>query len=74
MRVRLKIIVFGVVRTVTQSMEKGVEELEIGERIATKQTELLRSPRILRKIQETWVDYGHSDSGEIPSTNAGEKN
>ena len=45
------IVAFG---TVTKGLQKGMEDLEVGERVETVQTtSLLRTARILRMVQET---------------------
>ena len=47
-------IVIGAFGTVTKGLLKGVEDLELGGRVETIQTTaLLRSARILRRVQET---------------------
>ena len=44
-------------RNNSQSLEKGLDDLEIRGRVETIQTtELLRSVRILRRVLETWGD------------------
>ena len=48
---------FGALGTVTKGLALGQEELEIRVRVETIQTKaLLKSARILRRIQETWGD------------------
>ena len=43
--------------TVTKGLLKGLEDLEVGGRVDTIQTTtLLRTARILRRVQETWGD------------------
>ena len=43
--------------TVTKGLLKGLENLKIGGRVETIQsTVLLRTARILRRVQETWGD------------------
>ena len=43
--------------TVTKGLLKGLEDLEIGGLVETIQTTaLLRTARILRRVQETWGD------------------
>ena len=50
-------IVISVLGTVTEGLLKGLEELEIRGRVETIQTTaLLRSARILRRVQETCGD------------------
>ena len=47
-------IVIGALGTVTKTLIKGLEDLEIRERVETIQTTaLLRSAKILRRVQET---------------------
>ena len=58
-------IVFGVLGTVTKGLVQGLEDLEIRGRVETIQTTaLLRSARILRRVQETCCQ---SDSSENSS-------
>ena len=65
-------IVNGALGTVTKGYLKGLEELEVGERVETIQTTtLLRTARILRRVLETCC---HSNSSERPSANADVKN
>ena len=50
-------IVIGAFGTVTKRLLKGLEDLEVGERVETIQTTaLLRTTRILRRVLETWGD------------------
>ena len=50
-------IVIGALGTITKGSLKGLEDLEIGGRVETIQTTaLLRTARILRRVQETWGD------------------
>ena len=43
--------------TITKGLLKGLEDLEVGERVETIQmTALLRKARILRRVQEAWGD------------------
>ena len=57
MQVTIKPIVIGAFGTVTKVLLKGLEDLEIGGRVETIQTTtLLRTARILRRVQETWGD------------------
>ena len=68
-------IVFGAFGTVTIWLLKGLKDLEIKERVETIQTTaLLRTVRILRRVQETWRDLCYSDSSERPSALADVKN
>ena len=57
MEVTIISILFGPLDTVTQELVLWLENLEIKRRVETIQTTaLLRSPRILRRILETWRD------------------
>ena len=50
-------IVIGTFGTVTKWSLKGQEDLEVGGRVETVQTTaLLRTVKILRRVQETWGD------------------
>ena len=50
-------IVIRALGTVTKGLAQGLGDLEIGRRVETIQTiALLRSARILRRVQETWRD------------------
>ena len=72
MKVSVIPIVTSTFSTVTKGLVQGLEDLEIRGRVETIQTTvLLRSARILRRIQETCC---HSDSCGKPSVNAGVKN
>ena len=54
MKVTVILIVVGVLGTVTKGQVQGQEDMEIIGRVETIQTtELLRSARILRRVQET---------------------
>ena len=54
MRVTVIPLVIGALGTVPKGLERGLVELEIRERIETiETTALLRSARILRRVQET---------------------
>ena len=65
-------IVFGDLGTVTKGLVEGLEDLKIRGQVETIQTTvLLRSARILKRVQETCC---HSNSIEKPSANAGVKN
>ena len=65
-------VVIGVFGTVTKGLLKGLEDLEVGERLETIQTiALLRTARILRRVLETCC---HSNSSERPSVNTDVKN
>ena len=53
MKVTIVPIVIGALGTVTKGLLKGLEDLEAGGRVETIQTtELLRTARILRRVQE----------------------
>ena len=57
MQVTVTPIVIGAFGTVTKGLQKGLEDLEVGGRMETIQTTaLLRTARILRRVQETWRD------------------
>ena len=57
MKVTIVPIVVGALGTVTKGLLKGLEDLEIGERVASIQTTaLLRTARILRRVLETKED------------------
>ena len=48
-------IVIGAFGTVTKGLLKGLEDSEVGRRVATIQTTaLLKTARILRRVLETW--------------------
>ena len=54
MKVTIIPIVIGAFGTVTKGLLKGLENLEVGGRMETIQTTtLLRTARILRRVQET---------------------
>ena len=54
MQVTIIPIVIGAFGTVTKGLLKGLEDLEVGGRVETIQTTaLLRTARILRRVQET---------------------
>ena len=68
MQVTIIPIVIGAFGTVTKGLLKGLEDLEVGKWVETIQTTaLLRTARILRRLEET---YCYSDSSEKPSANA----
>ena len=57
MKVTIVPIVIGAFGTITEGLLKGLEDLEVGGRVETIQTTaLLRTARILRRVQETWED------------------
>ena len=67
MPVTIIVIVISLFGTITKGLLK-----EVGRRVETIQTTaLLRTARILRRVQETCC---HSNSSERPSANADEKN
>ena len=52
---KVTIIPIGAFGTVTKEILKGLEDLEVGGRVETIQTTaLLRTARILKRVQETW--------------------
>ena len=54
MKVTIILIVTGAFGTVTKGLFKGLEDLEVGGRVETIQTTaLLKTTRILRRVQET---------------------
>ena len=54
MQVTIIPIVIGAFGTVTKALLKGLEDLDIGGRVETiRTTALLRTARILRRVQET---------------------
>ena len=54
MLVKIIAIVIGAFGTVTKGLLKGLEDLEVGGQVETMQTTaLLRTARILRRVQET---------------------
>ena len=72
MKVTIIPIVIGAFGTVTKGLLKGLEDLEVGGRLETiLTTALLKSARILRRVQETCC---HSISSERPSASADVKN
>ena len=72
MKMTIVPIVIGALGTITKGLLKGMEDMEVGGQVETIQrTALLRTARILRRVLETW---GHSNSGEKPSTNTDVKN
>ena len=57
MRLKVIPIIVAALGSVSKSLEKGLEELEISERIETIQTTVfLKSIRILKRVLETCVD------------------
>ena len=57
MKVTIVPILIGALGTITKGLLKGLEDLEIGERVETIQTTaLLRTAGILRRVLETWGD------------------
>ena len=58
MKVTITPIVIGALRTVTKGLLKGLNDLEFGGPVETIQTTaLLRTPRIMSKVLETWGDF-----------------
>ena len=54
MKVTIIPIVIGAFATINKGLLKGLEDLEVGERMETiKTTALLRTDRILRRVLET---------------------
>ena len=57
MKVTIIPIVIGAFGTVTKGLLKGLEDLEVSDRLDTIQTiTLLKTARILRRVLETWRD------------------
>ena len=57
MKVTIIPVVIGAFGTVTKGLLKGLEDLEVSNRVETTQTTaLLKTVRILRIVQETWGD------------------
>ena len=57
MKVTIIPIVIGAFGTVSKGLLKGMEDLEVGDRVETIQTTaLLKTARILTRVQETWGD------------------
>ena len=56
MKVTIISIVIGAFGTVTKGLLQDMEDLEVGDRVETIQTTLLKTARILRRVQETWGD------------------
>ena len=57
MKVMIVPVVIGALGTITKGLFKGLGDLEVGGRVETIQTTaLLRTARILRRVQETWED------------------
>ena len=57
MKVTIVPIVIGALGTITKGLLKGLEDLEVVERVDTTQmTALLRTARILKRVLETWGD------------------
>ena len=57
MKVTIIPIVIGAFGTLTKGLLKGLEDLEVGDRVETIQiTALLKTARILRRVLETWGD------------------
>ena len=57
MKVTIIPIVIGAFGTVSKGLLKGLEDLEVDDRVETIQTTaLLKTARILRRVLETWGD------------------
>ena len=57
MKVTIIPVVIGAFGTVTKGLLKGLDDLEVGERVETIQTTtLLRTIGILRRVLDTWGD------------------
>ena len=57
MNVTIILIVISAFGTVTKGLLKGLEDLEVGDRVETIQTTaLLKTARILRRVLESWED------------------
>ena len=56
MKVKIIPIVIGAFGTVTKRLLKGLEDLDVSDRVETTQTALLKTARILRRVLETWRD------------------
>ena len=53
-KVKIIPVVIGAFGTVTKGLSKGLEDLEVGDRVETTQTTaLLKTARILRRVLET---------------------
>ena len=64
-------IFIGALGTITEGLIRGLEQLEIGERVETIQTAaLLRSVKILRSVLESCL----TDTSDRPSAHADVKN
>ena len=57
MKVTIVPTVIGALGTITKGLLKGLDDLEVSGWVETIQmTALLRTARILRRVQETWGD------------------
>ena len=75
MKVTIIPIVIGTFGTVTKGLLKGLEDLEVGDRVDTIQTTAsLKTVSILRRVQETEKTCCHSNYSERPSAYADVKN
>ena len=73
MKVIIIPIVIGAFGTVTKGLLKGLEDLEVGDRVETIQTTaFLKTARILRRVSE--IDETCCYSSEKPSAKADVKN
>ena len=77
MKVTITPIMIGAFGTVTKRQLKGREDVEVGGREVTIQTTaLLKTARILRRVQETWGDllslnllWKPSANGDVKKSN-----
>ena len=68
-------MMIGAFCTLTKILLKGLEDLEVGDRVETIQTTaLLKTARILRRVQETWGDLLSLNLQWKPSAYADVKN
>ena len=75
MKVTIVPIVISTFGSITKGLLKGLEDLEVGERVETIQmSALLRTPRILRWVLETWGDLLSLKLQWKPSANTDVKN
>ena len=70
MKLTIMPIVIAAFGTVTEGLVKGLEDIEVRGRAGTiKETALLRSAKILRRLLKTWETCCYSDSSEWSSAN-----
>ena len=74
MKVTIIPIVIGAFGTVTKGLLKDLEDLEVGGRVETIQTTLLKTARILWRVLETWGDLLSLNLQWKPSAYADVKN